>query len=100
MVNKDGCRKPANLLSIQVWETSLLTSTIPEEASGLYQDPTLPDALLNTLMCVWSVAQSCPTLCDPHGLAPLGSSVHEIFQARNTGVGSHSLLQRIFLTQG
>ena len=29
-----------------------------------------------------------------------GSSVHEIFQARNTGVGSHSLLQGIFPTQG
>ena len=41
MVNKDGCRKLANLISIQVWETSLLTSTIPEKASGLYQDPTL-----------------------------------------------------------
>ena len=29
-----------------------------------------------------------------------GSSVHGIFQARNTGVGCHTLLQRIFLTQG
>ena len=29
-----------------------------------------------------------------------GSSVHGILQARNTGVGSRSLLQRIFPTQG
>ena len=26
--------------------------------------------------------QSCPTLCDPIDGSPLGSSVHEIFQAR------------------
>ena len=30
----------------------------------------------------------------------LGSSVHEIFQARVTGVSYHFLLQGIFLTQG
>ena len=27
-------------------------------------------------------AQSCPTLCDPMGCSPPGSSVHEILQAR------------------
>ena len=32
--------------------------------------------------------------------SPPGSSVHEIFQARNTGVGCHFLLQGTFLTQG
>ena len=26
--------------------------------------------------------QSCPTLCDPMDCSPLGSSIHEIFQAR------------------
>ena len=29
-----------------------------------------------------SVAQSCPTLCDPRDCSPLGSSVHGILQAR------------------
>ena len=29
------------------------------------------------------VAQSCPTLSDPMDWSPPGSSVHEIFQARN-----------------
>ena len=29
-----------------------------------------------------SVAQSCPTLCDPMDCSPPGSSVHGIFQAR------------------
>ena len=28
------------------------------------------------------VAQSCPTLCDPVGCSPPGSSVHRIFQAK------------------
>ena len=41
------------------------------------------------------VTQSCLTLCDPHGLySPWNSS------GQNTGVGSLSLLQGIFPTQG
>ena len=32
-------------------------------------------------VCVCSVAQSCPTFCDPMGDTMLGSSVHGIFQA-------------------
>ena len=32
--------------------------------------------------CVGSVAQTCPTLCDPMDCSPPGSSVHGIFQAR------------------
>ena len=44
-------------------------------------------------------------LCDSMDYSPSGSSVHGILQAiilvgNNTGVGSHSLLQRIFPTQG
>ena len=41
------------------------------------------------------VSQSCPTLCDPHGLYRPWNSPDQ-----NTGVGSHSLLQGIFPTQG
>ena len=41
------------------------------------------------------VAQSCPTLCDPVDYTADG-----ILQAGITGVGSHSLLQGIFPTQG
>ena len=33
-------------------------------------------------LCVCSVAQSCPTLCNPMDCSPLGSFVHGIFQAR------------------
>ena len=33
-------------------------------------------------MCARSVAQSCPTLCDPLVYSPPGPPVHGIFQAR------------------
>ena len=40
------------------------------------------------------VSQSCPTLCDPMSCSPSNSP------GQNTGVGSVSLLQEIFPTQG
>ena len=43
--------------------------------------------------------QSSLTLCDPMDCSPPDSSVHGISLGKNTGVGSLSLLQRIFLTQ-
>ena len=43
------------------------------------------------LMCL--LTQSCPTLCNTMDYSPPASSVHEIFQARNTGVGCHFFLQ-------
>ena len=45
-------------------------------------------------------AQSCLILWNPMDCSLPGSSVREIFQARNSGVGCHFLLQGIFLTQG
>ena len=38
--------------------------------------------LLSIKLFAYSVAQSCPTLCDPINCSPPGSSVHGIFQAR------------------
>ena len=46
------------------------------------------------------VAQSCPTLCDPMDCSPPGSSIHEIFPGKGTGMGCHFLLQGIFPTEG
>ena len=46
-----------------------------------------------------SVAQSCPTLCDPLNCSMPGSAVHGILQARILEWGSHFLLQGILLTQ-
>ena len=45
-------------------------------------------------------AQSCPTLCESMECSPPGSSVHEIFPGKNTGVGCYFFLQEIFWTQG
>ena len=42
-----------------------------------------------------SVTQSCPTLCDP-----MNYTVHGMLQAGILGMGSLSLLQGIFPTQG
>ena len=52
------------------------------------------------LPCVCLVTQSCPTLCDFIDCSLPGSSVHEDSLGKNTGVGCHALLQRIFPTQG
>ena len=46
-----------------------------------------------------SVAQSFPTLCDPTGVCPPGSSLHGDSPGKNTGVGCQFLLQGIFPTQ-
>ena len=50
-------------------------------------------------MCAKTL-HSCPTLGNPIDCSPQGSSVHEIFPGKDTGVGCHALLQGIFLTQG
>ena len=52
-----------------------------------------------TLTGPYMCAQSCPTLCDPHGLQPTRLLCPWNFPGKNTGVGSHSLLQGILLTQ-
>ena len=46
------------------------------------------------------VTQSCPTLCNPMDCSLPGSSVHEDSSGKNTEMGCHALLQRIFLIQG
>ena len=47
-------------------------------------------------LCVCSVVQSCPTLCNPMDYSLPGSSVHD----GNTPMGRYFLLQGIFPTQG
>ena len=53
-----------------------------------------------TFLVICLVTQLCPTLCDPMDCNLLGSSVHGDFPGKNTGVGCHALLQRLFPTQG
>ena len=45
------------------------------------------------------VSQSCWTICDPKDCSPPGSSVQDLL-GKNTGVGSHPLLQGTFPIQG
>ena len=47
-----------------------------------------------------SAVELCPTLWNPVDCSPPGSSVHRTVRGKNTGMGSHFLLQGIFLTQG
>ena len=64
--------------------------------------PELPGSQLRLLLdlCACVVTQeSRPTLCDPMGCSPPGSSILGIFPHRNTGVGIDSHLQGVFLTQ-
>ena len=54
-----------------------------------------------TVQCVWNV--SCSVVCDsfwPHGLWSARLFCPWEFPGKNTGVGSHSFLQQIVLTQG
>ena len=46
------------------------------------------------------VAQLYPALCDSMDCSLPGSSIHGDSPGKNTGVGCHFLLQRIFQTQG
>ena len=50
--------------------------------------------------CCCLVTKLCPTLLQSHGLYSARLLCRWDFPAKNTGVGSHFLLQRIFLTQG
>ena len=52
------------------------------------------------LACESEVAQSCPTLCDPMDCNSASLLCPWDFPGKNTGVGSHFLIQGIFLTQG
>ena len=53
------------------------------------------------IMCVCLTSlHLCPTLCDPMDYSLPASSVHGDSPGKNTGVGSHALLQGVFLTQG
>ena len=55
---------------------------------------------IDVCVCVLVLAaQSCPTLCDPVDCSLPSSDCPWDFPGKHTGVGSHSLLQRIFSAQ-
>ena len=58
------------------------------------------NGMINHSKCMHVHAQSCLTLCNPLcNYTPPETSVHGVFQTRNTGVDGHFLFQRIFPNQ-
>ena len=70
--------------------------------TGLPARPQDGDFHRNRLTVVVKVVapQSCPPLCDPHGLQPTRILCPWDFPGKNIGVGCLFLLQELFLTQG
>ena len=80
-----GIMKPKETVSLLGKETPVLNST----GSPIYW-------LYN---CACSVAQSCPTFCDPMDCSPPSSSIHGTSPGEQTRAGCHFLLQGIFVIQ-
>ena len=60
--------------------------------------PSPPPTVSSSLFSMWSTCESCSVVS--HSLQPHGIYSPWNFPGQNTGVGSHSLLQGIFSTQG
>ena len=85
-------KKKETYLDIDIWQMDPAES----QQSNVQKVGTSFNKWL-VLLVKWSeilVAQSCPALCNAMGCGLPGD-----FPGKNTRVGSHSLLQRIFLTQ-
>ena len=94
----------SNLIS-PVWACALTGPISIPLLPGLLAIPTshassptvilFPSAFLerSCTVCACSVAQSCPTLCDPMDCSWPGSSVHGDSAGKNTGVSCHFLFQ-------
>ena len=71
------CAPPS---ALEAWSLNPWTA---REVRGSTHSRGTSSALKTTfILCTCSVAQSCPTLCDPMDCSPQGSSVHGISQAR------------------
>ena len=82
-------------LKLQEWRICLKAKVSVEIFTTAVKNSLI---LFQFLLCL--VTQPCPTLCDSMDCSPPGSSVHGDSPDKNTGVGSHALLQGIFPTQG
>ena len=76
------------LMGLRTWET-LRDSTVNKPVDFFLK---LLDHRILPPQCVhvWTVTQSCLTLCDPMDYSSAGSSVHGIFQARILELGAVS----------
>ena len=90
------CAPPGDLPDPGIESTSLICLLH-------WQVGSLPQAwevLISYVLCCVLVAPLYLTLCDPMGCSPPGFSVHGDSPGKNSEVGSHTVLQRIFPTQG
>ena len=101
----EGTARIPILTLISVWRLAMEDPLRVDEADAVIQPvggvcSSFRSCSFSVFLCACAclVAQSCPTLCDPMDcsrlLCPWDSS------GKNTGMGCHSLLQGIFLTQG
>ena len=60
----------------QITQVAGSTAQFNYKANFLLLSTKIPDACARVRACV-SVAQSCPSLCDPTDCSPPGSSLHE-----------------------
>ena len=74
-------------------------SSTPCEVQGFVVPLGFPAHYSAGHICRCSVTKSCLTLCNPMDSTLQGSCLWNS-PGKNTGVGCHSLFQRIFLTQG
>ena len=96
-----------NTSSIQwtdLWKILSQETIFPKILSAEYKQDTIKHcvqcATIYGFKCGCAHTQSCPTLCDIMDCSPPGSSAHGDSPGRDTRVGCHFLLQRIFQTQG
>ena len=92
---RPGVHKQPNLAYHLFLQNICLIETRPHSFIGMFS---MTPFMLQQCACMLSHS-ACPTLCDPTDCSPPHSSVHGS-PGKNTGVGCHSLLQGIFLTQG
>ena len=102
-------REPVSLSVPAVYGSSVLAAQFCGDPKPVFQTSLLEkgsrsyDYSSFAIIHFWKKVKSLsrlPTLCNLVDCSPPGSSVQGILQARNTGVGSHALLQGIFQTQG
>ena len=87
------------MISLLMWKAALASGPSLLQAAHLRSFHCFPLGVAAVIV-LHSVAQSCPTLCDPPELQPTRLLCPWDFPGMTAGVRCHFLLQDIFLTQG
>ena len=84
-----------HFISMQLWHKPIFIKTSLFDFFFFFIHWIMPWVIV----CAQSL-QLCVTICNCMDCSPPGSSVHGASAGKNTGVGCHSRLQGIVLTQG